>query len=283
MACPALCRPLAGGALSARRAALAAAGAGLRRADPAGGGPAPSDPSHRAGRRSRPARPHRPAQYRPAEQMGPRLCRSEFRAPRRPDRAAGRRAAPDPLAGGGDPRLSLQSRFDTAGGARPARRLARARATCCCSAASSRSSTTLGAAIAAYNSLYRADPRGAPHRPLRQVASRPLWRISADAAAPLRASACRGSRPAISISTTGRGRARSICPASAMPACRSATRSSSPARSSTAPTGPISSSIPPTTPGSAPGARPSISPRRGCARSRKGCRSSAPRRPASRR
>ena len=77
-------------------------------------------------------------------------------------------------------------------------------------------------------------PRTAGSAALRQGASRPLWRISADAAAPV------GDRPVAArarrsrLPTPGRGRARSTCPASARSASSSATRSSSPARSSTA-------------------------------------------------
>ena len=51
----------------------------------------------------------------------------------------------------------------------------------------------------------RARPDRPDPRPLRQGASRALWRISADAAAPRRRSACRGSRPATSTSIPGPG------------------------------------------------------------------------------
>ena len=77
-------------------------------------------------------------------------------------------------------------------------------------------------------------PGRAHPRPLRQGASRSLWRISADAAVAV------GDRPvaararATSISIPARARARSTCPASARSASSSATRSSSPARWSTA-------------------------------------------------
>jgi apolipoprotein N-acyltransferase len=76
----------------------------------------------------------------------------------------------------------------------------------------------------------------------------------------------------------GPGRIRSTSAHSAVRGCRSAMRSSSLAKSSTATTAPISSSTPRTTPGSAAGARRSIWRRRGCARSRKACRSFVQRR-----
>ena len=129
----------------------------------------------------------------------------------------------------------------------------------------------------------RARPRRPHPRPLRQGASRPLWRISADAARSSRRSACRASRPATSTSIPGPARVTLDLPGVGSGRLPALLRDHLLGRGRrSGPTARTSCSIRPTTPGSAPGARPSISPRRGCARSRRACRSSAPRRPASR-
>ena len=133
----------------------------------------------------------------------------------------------------------------------------------------------------AANSVFALDARGA-HR-----AAATTRRISSPTANICRCAGCssrsasRGWCRATSISPRARARARSTCPASARSGCRSATRSSFRARSSIARTARDCCSTRRTTPGSAPGARRSIWRRRGCARSRKGCRSSARPRPAS--
>ena len=149
---------------------------------------------------------------------------------------------------------------------------ARAPATCCCSAASSCSSAPDGRANGAYNSLYALDPAGRlrgrydkahlvpygeylPMRPL-------LSALGVSRLAPGDLDFLCGPGPrTLDLPGFGRaGRADLLRDHLLRPGRRSA------------PTGPTSSSTPRTTPGSAPGARRSISPRRGCARSRKGCR-----------
>ena len=120
---------------------------------------------------------------------------------------------------------------------------------------------------------FRDRPGRQGHRPLRQGAPRPLWRISADAAGAVGDRACPAGAGRHGFRRRARVRARSTSAAiGARSASSCATKSSFPAGSSTRRTARASSSTRPTTPGSGAGARRSISPRRGCARPRKACR-----------
>ncbi len=118
-------------------------------------------------------------------------------------------------------------------------------------------------------------------RKLRQGASRALRRVSRTEVA---ARTARGAAPGGGIarlhSRSGAAHARPW-PMGQWRACRSATRSSSPARWSIATIGPTTSSTIPTTAGSALSGHRNTSRKRACGRSRRACRSCARRRPES--
>ena len=263
---------------------VAAAGDHPRRRPPCCGccrpSPVPDDPLTVT------QRPHRPAEHRPGGQMAAGLRRRGRAAACAAVRAARRRSRG--CCCGPKPRSPSRSRTPAAGehqafaefaaharglAARPRRPSADRRHR-------RRFDATASHVDGAANSIFVLAPGGKHRRPLRQGASRPLWRISADAAAAV------GDRPVAAragrrrLRRRARVRARSISAANgARSASSSATRSSSPAMSSTGAIARASSSTPPTTPGSAAGDRRSISPRRGCARPRKAFRSFARRRP----